>query len=275
MYVKFSADGKPRPKTMYGYIRKYVRWLYLNLVSFFVKIDKMENKLQFIYCHYVFDDQIDHFEKQMSYLKNIGEFVDTKTALSMLKGDMKIDRRYFHLSFDDGFKNIALNAAPVLKKLGIPALCFIPSSLIGCDYEVAKKFCLEVTRYPGVIELMGWNDVRRLASVNIEIASHTKTHAHLSAIDDCGLLENEIIESKFEIENNIDSECLYFSWPYGGPLDISPDGLVMASNCYDAVFGAFRGNYFPGQGEHDINYIARHHFEADWPIPHLKYFLCK
>ena len=49
-------------------------------------------------------------------LKSIGTFVDTDTLISMLNGNKKVDKKYFHLSFDDGFKNNFTNAFPILLK---------------------------------------------------------------------------------------------------------------------------------------------------------------
>lgn len=37
-------------------------------------------------------------------------FIDTNHAVSMAKGTAAIDGRYFHLSLDDGFRNMFQNA---------------------------------------------------------------------------------------------------------------------------------------------------------------------
>src|SRR5689334_14014446 len=62
--------------------------------------------LRCVYCHYVFDDQVASFRRILETLQTLGTFVDTATCVAMLGGERPIDGRYFHLSFDDGFRNV-------------------------------------------------------------------------------------------------------------------------------------------------------------------------
>jgi len=254
-----------------GKSRSIVRGTILSTSSIINK--KQEDKyLRLLYCHYVFDDQIKDFELIIKELMKIGEFVNTDTCIEMLKGEKEIDNRYFHLSFDDGFRNNFTNALPIMKKYKVPAIFFVPSSLIEASEEDIKNYCLNTTRYNAVIEMLKWDDLREMISQGYEIGSHTKTHARFSAISsDKLLMEDEIIGSKKELETNLDYECKYISWPYGTLNDADDKSLDMAKTAgYKACFGAFRGSIDPMVT--DIFCIPRHHFEAQWPISHIKYF---
>lgn len=228
--------------------------------------------LRGLYCHYVFDDQREQFERVIVELKKQGTFIDTDTCIDMLKGSRAIDGRYFHLSFDDGFRNIYTNAFPILKKHNIPALHCIPSALMNADWPHAAHYCLEVTRYRAVIEMCTWDDLREMAGANIEIGSHSRTHANLAKISlDRAALEDEIAGSKRDIEQHLGRECRFFSWPYGKKSDVDNNVLDAVEKIgYQACFGAYRGSIIPGKT--NIMSIPRHLFEAQWPLSHVNFF---
>jgi len=234
---------------------------------------KSENNfLRCLFCHYVFDDQKDDFELLIMKLKRSGQFIDTDTVIQMLQGKREIDQRYYHLSFDDGFRNNFTNALPILRKHNVPAIFFIPSALIEASWQKTKKYCLETTRYNSVIEMLKWSDLHEIVSLGYEIGSHTKNHARFSALSNNNMLmKDEILGSKKEIEANLKSECKYISWPYGKLTDVDDNSLkVVRSAGYEACFGGHRGTVLPKKT--DIFSIPRHHFEVQWPISHVMYF---
>ena len=271
-YATRWSQAAPRSSRFVGKWRSRFRYTALSLSAALNK-NQEENYLRCIYCHYVFDDQKEDFDKLIRKLKSTGEFVDTPTCIQMLQGSRKIDRRYFHLSFDDGFRNNFTNAVPILRKYGIPAIFFVPSALIDSGWDEARKFCLETTHYRAVIEMLRWSDLHEMVSLGFEIGSHTKTHARFSAISNNSmLLENEILGSKIELEANISGyECKYISWPYGKIKDADGESLEMVKKSgYQACFGAYRGSVKPGKT--DITRIPRHQFEVQWPVSHIMYF---
>ncbi|MFM8292855.1 MAG: polysaccharide deacetylase family protein, partial [Planctomycetia bacterium] len=135
-----------------------------------------------LYCHYVFDDQAADFESLIVRLKALGTFVTTDDLLDMLTGRRPVDGRYFHLSFDDGFRNNFTNAMPILQRHAVPAIFFVPSDLIGADWERTRSYCLDVTHYRTVIETLRWDDLKAMLDAGFEIGSHTRTHARFSAM---------------------------------------------------------------------------------------------
>jgi peptidoglycan/xylan/chitin deacetylase (PgdA/CDA1 family) len=231
-----------------------------------------EKFLRGLYCHYVFDDQRKEFERLITQLMTQGQFINTDTCLEMLQGKREIDGRYFHLSFDDGFRNIYTNAFPILKKYSIPAVHFVPSQLMDADWSQAAHYCLETTRYRAVIEMCKWNDLREMAAAGIEIGSHSRTHARLASIShNLGALKNEIAGSKQDIEAHLGRECRFFAWPYGTPDDVDATTLKIVERAgYKACFGAYRGSIAPGKTS--IMSVPRHLFEPQWPLSHIEFF---
>jgi len=270
-YATQWQQAAPIPSGFRNKARAFLRNSILSFSSV-IKKGQGDTYLRCLYCHYVFDDQREEFEKLIVKLKKIGHFVNTDECIEMLHGNIKIDKRYFHLSFDDGFRNNFTNAFPILKKHNVPAIFYVPSSLIGADWNSAENYCLNTTRYRAVIEMMSWEDLNNLLSEGFEIGSHTKTHARFSEISSSHeLMEDEILGSKMELETNLKYECKYISWPFGKLTDADSKSLKMVKDAgYVACFGAYRGTVEPGIT--DIFSIPRHHFEAQWPVSHVEYF---
>lgn len=260
-----------RPPTGAGRLRQAVRNTALSAASRMMPF-KEDKYLRLLYCHYVFDDQKEHFEQIIVALQRIGTFVDTDTCIAMLDARKQIDNRYFHLSFDDGFRNIVSNAGPILRQYSVPAILFVPTSLVSASFAVAKRYCVKTTRYNAVIEMVCWEELAELVSLGFDVGSHTRTHARLSDISYApNLIQDEIMGSKHDIEARLGVNCRYISWPYGTLGDIDAACLEMVEKAdYAACFGAFRGQVLPGK-THRFR-IPRHHFEAQWPLSHVTFF---
>jgi len=229
--------------------------------------------LRCVFCHYVFDDQVALFEQQILALKRMGSFVDTETCLDMVEGRRAIDGSYFHLSFDDGFKNIVSHAAPLLKKHKVPALFFVPTSFIGAAYEKVADYCVRIAAYKNPIEMCSWDDLKRAMEMGFTIGSHTRTHARFADVSGVPeQLKDELSGSKEDIERHLGVACSAISWPFGRLSDADEVSVNAAKEAgYRACFGAFRGAVRTGGC--DPHMIPRHHFEAQWPTSHLRYFV--
>ena len=270
-YATRWRQAAPLPQGLTANLRSWAR----NAILFAKAARARPHSVPFLrglYCHYVFDDQIEDFERLIVELKSLGRFIDTDTCLDILEGKRELDGQYFHLSFDDGFRNVYTNAAPILRKENVPAAVFVCTGLIGAGWDDTQDFCLNTGRYRGVIEMMQWDDLGKLVEDGMEIGSHTRLHARLSDIShDLGRLKNEIMGSKQELEERLGRPCRYISWPFGRRSDVDAVALQMTRKAgYRACFGAFRGSIQPLRT--DPFSIPRHHFEPQWPLSHVKYF---
>ena len=270
-FVNNSTLGISNRHSMKDKFRDKARYFALDFLST-VRRGDSENFLRCLYCHYVFDDQLDAFEQIIKSLSRVGKFVDTKTCEQMISGEIPIKGKVFHLSFDDGFKNNFTNAYPILKRLSIPAIFFVPTAIIDAEYDVVRDYCLNTTNYSGVFEMMTWANLAELVDNGYEVGSHTQTHARLSEISvNADRLIQELQGSKEDIETKLKISCDYISWPYGKLLDADNIALCAIRNSgYSACFGGYRG---PISADNtDLMSIPRHHFEAHWPLRHILYF---
>ena len=270
-YAKLWREAVPQQGTIKKKIRAVLRNSALSLLSIYNPKIK-PNFLRSIYCHYVFDDQKNKFEKIIITLKNMGDFISTDDFLKLLKEEKEIKGNYFHLSFDDGFRNIYTNAYPILLKHNIPAITFIPTKFIDVDWQTAKKYCIDIAGYASVVETLKWKDIQEMDSEGYEFGSHTRTHINLRTIsENRDLLSYEIEGSKNDISEKINKPCKYFAWPFGELQHIDDRVIDFIGKAgYEGCFGAFRGS--TQNGITNNLRLPRHHFEVEWPTSHIKYF---
>ncbi len=146
--------------------------------------------------------------KQMNALAQAGfSFVSLKQIDDYMYYGKAIPTKSVAITFDDGNRDTATKAFPLLKKLGIPFAVFIYPSGISVGHKVG---------------FMDWDDVRMLQDNGVIIGCHSYGHPYLtrpSGINNVesydSWLEKEIVESKKIIESNIGVSADYFSFPFG------------------------------------------------------------
>ena len=249
--------------------REWVRGRVMDAVAL-TNAEPLNFYLRCLYCHGVFDEDLPKFAAFLDRLTSIGMFLSSEEVVSIARSERKRSGRYFHLSFDDGFKNNLTNAAPVLKERGIPATFFVPPAHIGADWSRAREYCVERLHLAGPVEILSWQDCCELVNEGFDVGSHTYSHCRLSELTG-DQLKHEIVDSKHMLEDKLGSSVDHFSWPYGRKSDYSPEASdLIESAGYRGCFGAFRGRVV--RGKTDPYSIPRHQFEASWPVSHSLYF---
>ena len=275
-YARTLQKGVRSPRGINGRLRAHVRGIALDLLGLRGP-SATKPFLTCLYCHYVFDDQRETFERIVVELGRMGTFVSTDRCVEMIASRTAIQGPCFHLSFDDGFRNNFTNAFPILQKHSIPAAFFVPTRYVGADWAQAKEYCFGSSEsYSGVIEMITWKDLCEMRTAGHTIGSHTRSHVRLSSIShDAKRLEEEIAGSKAEIEAALGCACKYISWPYGRALDIDARAVDCIRQAgYQGCFSAIRGSMTPTGRRVDPYCIPRQHFEPQWPVRHVRLFAC-
>ncbi|MFN6943612.1 MAG: polysaccharide deacetylase family protein [Cytophagaceae bacterium] len=70
------------------------------------------------------------FEKDLDYLLKYFEPLNLSSLLDSINTDRPLKKNTFLLSFDDGLKEFYNVAAPILKRKGVPAVCFLNSDFL-------------------------------------------------------------------------------------------------------------------------------------------------
>jgi len=258
-------------------IRGLVRALALNVLSIKTKslnaITIFEKpRIQFLYIHHVFDDEINNFDKLLKLLSVHHSFISYSDAVhKILTGN--IDKPYICISSDDGFKN-NLIAVKIMEKYGVKGCFFVNPDTIGLkDISKVKSFCNNRLNFPPT-EFMDWNDIDKLIKSGHEIGSHTMGHINIAETNS-KIVEDNINES-YEILNKRIGRVLHFAYPYGRFFHFNKQAFDLVFKAgFTSCATAERGCHVTADRKlntHEL-LIRRDHVICDWNINHVLYFI--
>jgi peptidoglycan/xylan/chitin deacetylase (PgdA/CDA1 family) len=78
---------------------------------------------------------------------------------------------------------------------------------LGIDQWLGGEFESELTS-------LSWSEISELAELGWEVGSHTRSHPHLTQLDDESL-ESELQDSRRECEQRLGRLCTSLAYPYG------------------------------------------------------------
>jgi peptidoglycan/xylan/chitin deacetylase (PgdA/CDA1 family) len=140
--------------------------------------------------------------------------------------------RLVALTFDDGYTDFVEHAMPLLERHGMRATLYVVAGRMSGTNEWDTGPRLDV---------MGPEQVRRVAAAGHEVGSHTLTHARLAGADP-GTLTDEVATSRRVLEDVLQDDVVSFCYPYGA-YDVAAADAVQAAG-YDN--GCVIGDYDPG-----------------------------
>ena len=120
------------------------------------------------------------------------------------------------VTFDDAHRSVLELAHPIMSELGIPGTVFAPTDFVSAGRPMAWQGIDGWIGGPHEHELacMSWDELRTLADDGWEIGSHTRSHPHLTRLDDARL-EAELAGSRELLEDRLGRECSSLAYPYG------------------------------------------------------------
>jgi len=151
------------------------------------------------------------FRRHLELYRRYFHVVPVAELLGVLRGGGRPAPWTLAITFDDGYRDNYLQAAPLLRQHGLPACFFLSAGYVGTN----RQFPWDID--DGVhAETMSWMEARHLAEMGFEIGAHTVHHRDLgrAGADDLRL---EIAPSRRIIEDRLGQPVPYFSYPFGGP----------------------------------------------------------
>ncbi|MCG2700216.1 polysaccharide deacetylase family protein, partial [Candidatus Parcubacteria bacterium] len=139
-------------------------------------------------------------ETQMKYLKNNNyNVIKLSDLIDILKYNNKIPKKIVVLTFDDGYNDNYTNVFPILKKYNFPATIFLITGLIGKEINNSQNITLKA---------LNWDEIQEMHNSGlVDFQPHTTNHRESN--------QQEIIDSKKEIEKKFGKKCEFFAYPRG------------------------------------------------------------
>lgn len=124
--------------------------------------------------------------------------------------------RTLAVTFDDACSSVADLALPILSDLGLPGTVFAVS-----DFGDGSRLLRwpEIERWHGgpheaELRCLDWERLAALADAGWEIGSHTRSHPHLTELDDAALA-TELRGSRLACETALRRPCRSIAYPFG------------------------------------------------------------
>jgi peptidoglycan/xylan/chitin deacetylase (PgdA/CDA1 family) len=139
----------------------------------------------------------DQFEQHLDVIAESGRLSLTISELAeLLRGERQVDREIVVVTFDDGYAD-TLDAVRTLCQRGLHSTVYVTTGAIGAP------------------RMLSVADVRSLGETDgVEIGAHSVSHSRLDELA-AGALEEEIGDSKRELELLLDAPVTTFAYPYG------------------------------------------------------------
>jgi peptidoglycan/xylan/chitin deacetylase (PgdA/CDA1 family) len=148
-----------------------------------------------------FDEQL-HWLREQGYRGlTLGEW---RTACERRRA---LPGRAVMLTFDDGYRDFAEEALPLLERHGFPATVFVVADAVGrtSDWDAA---------HGEPAPLMSWDELRALRVRGAELGSHTCTHRPPSGLSNAEAVR-ELVRSRALIEDELGEPPTAIAYPYG------------------------------------------------------------
>lgn len=178
------------------------------------------------------------FARQMRWMHRLGyRGLSMRDLMPYLKGEQS--GKVFGITFDDGFRNVYVNALPVLTELGFTST----------NYFVANQFdggnVWDANNNVPFSPLMTIAEARSWSNSGQEVGSHTLDHVHLPELS-FDQARQQITQSRQILSETVEQDVTAFCYPYG---HFKPEHAEMAAEAgYENATTTRRGLAGPQDG---------------------------
>lgn len=214
----------------------------------------------------------DRFRSLLVDLRRECRFIRIQEAVEAIESGVEVgNETLVAFTFDDGYEECFTEIAPELSRHGANAAFFVNPGFI--DGSEGYRDRLFDERLPDIARRppMTWEMLRQLVGGGFVVGAHTYDHLRLVGLSG-DQLARQVIGCKAVIESRVGVSCEFFAWTYGKYSDIDAEALRVALETYRHVFSGDRYREPTSVGGRVIN---RRHFECDWPLAHVRYFLSR
>jgi peptidoglycan/xylan/chitin deacetylase (PgdA/CDA1 family) len=139
------------------------------------------------------------FAAQMRWLVSHGyHAVTQRQTFDALEHSAPLPTKPIMITFDDGYRDVLSNAAPVLARLHMPATAYVISGRISSSDP----------------SFLTWDDLRALERAGISIGSHTVHHLELPLLP-AATAYAELVKSRDTLQQHLGHPVQWFAYPSG------------------------------------------------------------
>ena len=190
------------------------------------------------------------FARQLRYISRSHHIVGMGEALEALSVRGPVRKPLAVITFDDGYRSVFEEARPQFQALGVPACCFVSTDFLGSDRRFSHDHNNPVRDF---LDVMSWEEVAMLRSEGWDVGAHGASHARLADLGPEDLAD-ELERPLAELRSRLRLDRVAMAYPFGGPTDITQDGLVRAQAAgYIACFADTGGDSHPGMTFFPLN----------------------
>jgi len=137
------------------------------------------------------------FRAQMQALHDWGyTAIPISLLLDALIHGAELPPKPIVITFDDGNLNVYENAFPIMKEYDFPGVFYIVGNRVNSGTNIAHA-----------------SELKEMVAAGWEIGSHSYTHADLAL--NHSIVRYEMMQSKLDIEEALDTEIQTFAYPFG------------------------------------------------------------
>lgn len=208
------------------------------------------NRLRVLLYHDIPTELQDRFAGQLRWLARSWKFVSPQQFEAMASGADPIIGFNLLLTFDDGFASNRVVAEHVLRPMGIKAVFFVISDLVGITDPVeARRFIVQNVfpktsehHVPRHLRNMSWPDLEALIEQGHIIGAHTRTHVRLADVTTERGLEAEIIDSADALERRLGTPVDHFAYTFGDRHSFTEQTAAVAKRRFRFIHTGMRGD---------------------------------
>jgi peptidoglycan/xylan/chitin deacetylase (PgdA/CDA1 family) len=153
----------------------------------------------------------DRFERQLWVLRRLGlRGVCASEGVARLRSGTA--RGCVVLTFDDGYADTLTTAAPLLRRYGFTATCYVVSNAIGTYNRWDAEYLRETK------PLMSREQLEQWLAAGMEVGSHSLSHQRLRELPRA-VAQYEIVESRAALHSMFGVPIDHFAYPFGDFTD--------------------------------------------------------
>lgn len=193
------------------------------------------------------------FDAQMKWLR-FQEFQSVSFAqlVRWINGQASLPPKAVVITFDDGFEDNFLFAAPALARYGHTGCFFVPSGFIE---SAASR------HYPSEDRPMSWKQLEMLLAQGHEVGAHSITHRKLTLMSR-EEMRKEVSQCKVALEAGLKTAVPFFCYPAGDYDGEVKSAVIQAG--YQAACTVSPGANFPKEDLFALRRTEISAFDSLW-----------